>query len=95
VSAPQVPTVELIVAARRAVAWVCAEVAARGGRVQYLYAHRQSSGTRRSDPGSAIWKGVALEVERSGLLLTRPGFTVGSGRAVPESWDPRQKGVAY
>jgi peptidoglycan hydrolase-like protein with peptidoglycan-binding domain len=82
VAEPQRPTAALVEAARRAVAWVVAEVAAHGGRVRWIYAHRQSSGTRQSDPGSALWKAVALECG----LETRPGFTVGSGRAIPEAW---------
>jgi hypothetical protein len=95
VSEPQRPTAALVEAAKRAVRWVCAEVAANGGKVQYLYAHRQSSASRQSDPGSAIWKGVALACEMTGLLATRPGFTVGTGRAIPEAWDERQVEVDY
>lgn len=87
--APQTPTPELIEAARRAVAWVVAEVAAHGGRVLYLYAHRQSSADRVSDPGSALWQAVALEVEREGLVETRPGYTVGTGLPIPREWDAR------
>jgi hypothetical protein len=93
--APQRPTEELIAAARRAVECVCAEVAAHGGRVRYLFAHRQSSSSRQSDPGSAIWQAVALELEREGVLETRPGYVVGDGRPIPEAWDPRCKGVGY
>jgi hypothetical protein len=91
VAEPQTPTPALVEAARRTVAWVVAEVAAHGGQVRWIYAHRQSSGTRQSDPGSALWRAVALECG----LETRPGFTVGTGRAIPEAWDPRQVEVDY
>jgi hypothetical protein len=89
VKEPQRPTPELIEAARRAVRWICAEVAARGGRVRYLYAHRQSRASRVSDPGEVLWREVALYCEREGLLSTRPGYVVGTGRAIPKEWDPR------
>jgi hypothetical protein len=95
VAEPQRPTAELVEATKRAVRWVVAEVAAHGGRVRYCFAHRQSSSSRQSDPGSAIWQAVALELEREGLVETRPGYTVGTGRVVPEAWDPRCKGVGY
>jgi hypothetical protein len=83
---PQRPTPELIEAARRAVRWICAEVAAHGGKIHYLYAHRQSRASRLSDPGQVLWREVALWAEREGLVLTRPGYTVGDGRAVPREW---------
>jgi hypothetical protein len=86
VSAPQRPTAALVEAALRAVRWVVEEVKANGGTVRYLYAHRQSSGTRQSDPGSALWRAVALDLEREGLVETRPGYTVGTGRAIPREW---------
>jgi hypothetical protein len=86
VDAPQRPTPELIEAARRAVRWICAEVAARGGRVRYLYAHRQSRASRLSDPGQVLWREVALWAEAEGLLETRPGYTVGTGRPIPAAW---------
>jgi peptidoglycan hydrolase-like protein with peptidoglycan-binding domain len=89
VSAPQRPTAALVEAARRAVRWVVEEVAAHGGRVRWCYAHRQSRASRVSDPCKVLWREVALEVEREGLLETRPGFTVGTGRPIPREWDAR------
>jgi hypothetical protein len=86
---PQVPTPALLEAARRAIRWACAEVAANGGKIRFLHAHRQASKDRRSDPGSRIWAEVALALEAEGLLSTRPGYVVGTGRAIPKEWDPR------
>jgi peptidoglycan hydrolase-like protein with peptidoglycan-binding domain len=81
VSAPQ------LTATRDAIRWICAEVARHGGRIQKLYAHRQSSGSRRSDPGSALWQGVAVWARETLGLETPLGETRGSGRAIPREWD--------
>jgi hypothetical protein len=84
---PQRPTPELIEAARRAVRWIVAEVGARGGKVRYCFSHRQSSDTRQSDPGSAIWQAVGLWAQSElGLSDGGPGFRVGDGRPIPEAW---------
>lgn len=93
---PQVPTKELIEAARATVRWICQEVERHGGRVEKLFAHRQASRQRLSDPGSALWQGVALPLQ-SELKLSDggPGFTLGNGRPIPERWDSSRLGVRY
>jgi N-acetyl-anhydromuramyl-L-alanine amidase AmpD len=93
---PQEPTAELIDAAKATVRWICKEVERHGGRVQRLLAHRQSSGDRQSDPGSALWKSVALPLHTELTLDDGgPGYTVGKGYPIPEAWDPTRGGVKY
>lgn len=47
-------------------------VKSRGGQIKYLHAHRQTSNTRRSDPGEVIWRTIAIPaMEKHGLT---PGF---------------------
>lgn len=67
---------------------------ALGMPLTHAVAHRQSSPTRRSDPGEAIWKRIVLDfaerelgmqVELDRVLDTRSG----PGRPIPHAWDPR------
>ncbi len=89
-------TAEAMESARQLVRWIVAEVALRGGKVGALVAHRQSSGSRRNDPGSAIWQHVALPLHAElGLSDGGVGFKIGTGMAIPEAWDERCKGVEY
>ncbi len=93
---PQVPTAELIEAAKATVRWIRDEVARHGGRIELLVAHRQASVDRQSDPGSALWQRVALPLhEELGLSDGGAGYTVGDGLPIPEAWDPRRVGVKY
>jgi hypothetical protein len=90
------PTPAQLEAVRAAIRWVCHEVADKGGKVTALVAHRQSSDTRRNDPGSAIWKAVALPMHAElGLSDGGPGFKIGNGRPIPEAWDPSRVGIKY
>lgn len=85
-------------ATMEAIVWICNEVEAHGGRVKVLVAHRQSSSTRRSDPGSAIWQRIALPMHADlGLKLKDggKGFKIGKGRPIPEAWNPKYKGIKY
>jgi antitoxin (DNA-binding transcriptional repressor) of toxin-antitoxin stability system len=93
---PQAPTPELIAAARAAIRWIVAEVARHGGQVARLVAHRQASADRRGDPGSALWRAVAMPMfEELGLDDGGPGYQIGTGLAIPEAWDPARRGVGY
>lgn len=84
-----------ITAAHQVIRWVHSEVVQHGGELTALVAHRQSSKSRRSDPGEAIWRHVALPMHAElGLSDGGAGFEIG-GYAVPEAWDPRCKGVRY
>lgn len=84
-------TPEAMSAARELVRWLCT----RNTGIKVLVAHRQSSKDRRNDPGSEIWRQVALPLHAElGLSDGGVGFEIG-GYAVPESWDSRCKGVRY
>ncbi len=64
-----------------------------GMPIEYVHAHRQSSATRRADPGEELWKRVVLEFGVPVLgLTTEPARTLpgrnGDGRPIPLEWDP-------
>ena len=89
-------TPEAVEATKALIRWIVAEVAAHGGQVRALVAHRQSSATRRNDPGSAIWQAVALPMHAElGLSDGGVGFAIDGGKPIPEAWDPRCVGVRY
>jgi hypothetical protein len=93
---PLTPTAAQIEAARIAVEFVIEAVAAEGGCVRFIHAHRQSSCMRQGDPGSAIWREVGLWAQQHlGLEDGGPGWTVGDGLPIPEAWDPRRVGIRY
>lgn len=64
-----------------------------GCNIRFIYAHRQSSWTRRSDPGEGIWKWVVMDygVKVLGLEAV-PNRVWGKGRPIPVEWD-RAHGV--
>lgn len=92
----QSPTDAQIESLKIAVRWIAAEVAAKSGvPMKALVAHRQSSDTRRNDPGSAIWA-VAIELMKELKLSDGgPKFKIGDGLPIPEAWDPSRKGIPY
>lgn len=60
-----------------------------GCPIEYVYAHRQSSPSRMSDPGWEIWQTVVLDFAVKKLKLkTQNAFTVGGGKPIPKQWDP-------
>jgi hypothetical protein len=88
-------TPEAALAARYAIGWICRRVAEHFGKVTALVAHRQSSKSRRNDPGSEAWTRVALPMHAElGLSDGGPGFEIG-GYPIPEEWDPSRKGIKY
>jgi N-acetyl-anhydromuramyl-L-alanine amidase AmpD len=88
---PHRATDEQIAAARSVVGWICREIAAQGGSVRYLFAHRQASSDRRADPGSRVWQEVALWCQQQYALSDGgPGHAVGSGYPIPREWDSRR-----
>lgn len=93
---PETPTPELVKAAQETIRWVFATVTRHGGHLRYLYAHRQSKGSRRADPGQELWQAVALPMMAElGLEDGGLGYCRGSGRPIPEAWDARHVGSAY
>lgn len=84
---PQYLTPESALALEQTIRWVHDDVAARGGSITKLVAHRQASASRRSDPGEAIWKAAAPIAAEFGLTSGGPGFKLGDGRPIPREWD--------
>jgi len=59
-----------------------------GMPIEFIHAHRQSSATRRSDPGEELWNRVVLDFAVPVLgLKTEPGHTLRKGRPIPLEWD--------
>jgi len=81
-------TQEQIDAAKDAIRFIVREVESNGGKIEAVFAHRQSSNQRQGDPGSEIWKQIGLWAQDEGLN-NNPGFTVGSGMPLPVDWDHR------
>lgn len=74
-------------AARSALAWLVEQGRSEGMPIEFIYAHRQSSSTRRADPGEELWVKVVEEFAIPKLDLTpRYGYVVGSGNPIPVSW---------
>lgn len=93
---PQRPTEVQMAAVRDLIRFIDERVRQNGGKLKALVAHRQASENRRNDPGSAIWKGVALPMsEELGLNDGGPGFRLSNGYPIPEEWDPKRKGYRY
>jgi hypothetical protein len=67
-------------------------VAANGGEIKYIGAHRQSSDSRRSDPGSAIWKVARMCMDEFGL---QEAATMDPGMDIPDAWSGEDRGVEY
>lgn len=67
-------------------------VLAHGGRIRHHVAHRQSSLDRRSDPGSELWRRVAMVLNREGGHDDFGGRAFG-GREIPTAWDPAARGA--
>ncbi len=89
-------TPEMIAASWETIRWICREVARHGGEVGALVSHRQSSDTRRHDPGEIIWREIALPMMAElGLSDGGVGFCLSGGRPNPEAWDPSRKGIKY
>lgn len=84
-----ITTPESIEAARAGVKLLVDEGRKMGMPIEFIHAHRQSSVTRRSDPGEELWKKVVLEYAVPELgLKTETRLTIGNGRPIPEEWDP-------
>lgn len=86
-------TNDTLEAACAALKYMVEEGRKMGMPIEWIYAHRQSSATRRGDPGAELWTRCVLMYAVPILgLKTDPGLTVGKGRPVPISWDANGKG---
>jgi len=92
-SEPETPVSdEVITSGRLAIKTLVDLGRAEGMPIQLIWAHRQSSPTRRSDPGEALWRALVvdyavpvlgLSVEPEAVLRSRKGEP---GRPIPEAW---------
>lgn len=89
-----------IEAARAALRFLVEEGRKAGMPIQFVHAHRQSSPSRRADPGEEIWKALVvdyavpvlgLKVELSKVLVSKSRKSPGPGRPVPSQWDSLSK----
>lgn len=79
--------------ARRGIAELITRGRALGMPITRIVAHRQSSASRRADPGQAIWRHVVLEYAVAVLgLLEVPTEHVGDGSPIPPEWSPHGVG---
>jgi hypothetical protein len=59
-----------------------------GCPIQFIVAHRQSSSSRRSDPGQEFWEDVVLAYAVKVLgLVPIQSLKMGGGRPIPKEWD--------
>lgn len=91
---PDELTEMLVATAQRALRELVERGRAEGMPIRYLWAHRQSSGSRRSDPGEEPWRRIAIEYGQRELglelqpALALPSRSSGHGRPIPRAWDP-------
>jgi hypothetical protein len=94
---PDGVTSTIVDCARAALRWLVEEGRRSGMPLTNIYAHRQSSTKRRSDPGQELWERVVLEYAVPELgLRTHPLLSIGNGktrgRPIPRAWDPTGQG---
>lgn len=53
-------TAELVENGRALIRFIVETVAAQGGEIRHIHAHRQTSRSRTSDPGELIWKALGV-----------------------------------
>ncbi len=88
---PSELTPEMIAGLRRAVRYIIQEVAAAGGSIGHIYAHRQGRGAKSNCPGAAIWQSVGVWAQTELGLGNGPGleYVRKDGKPIPPAWDPR------
>lgn len=83
-------------AARIALKYLVDEGRKMGMPIDFIYAHRQSSATRRADPGAEIWQKIVLGYAIPELgLQVKNSYINGDGRAIPKEWDPIGSTTGY
>jgi peptidoglycan hydrolase-like protein with peptidoglycan-binding domain len=69
--------------------WLEGEFAGHGATWRMVHAHRQASAAREADPGSKVWKEIAMPwMARLGATDGGPKFKIGKGRTIPRQWNP-------
>lgn len=78
-----------VACARQGITELVTRGRALGCPIRHVWAHRQSAGDRRDDPGREIWKRVVLEHAVAVLgLIPQQSVHLKDGRSIPVSWDP-------
>lgn len=85
-------TPAIILAGQSALRWLVLEGRREGMPIDRLWAHRQSSGTRRADPGEGLWSAVAEPIAAELGLRIDYAATLGEGRPIPVAWSPNGVG---
>lgn len=78
-----------IEAGRKAILELASLARSAGCPLKYIYAHRQSSGSRRADPGEWLWKELAPFAETRVGLAPMLDYVIDDGRPIPSQWDSR------
>jgi N-acetyl-anhydromuramyl-L-alanine amidase AmpD len=64
-----------------------------GAEWKHVWAHRQSSASRRRDPGQEIWTHIGRDwMEALGLSSESLGRSHGTGCPIPKQWDREGEG---
>jgi len=81
----------MIAGLRRAIRYIIQEVAAAGGSIEQIYAHRQGRGAKSNCPGAAIWRQAGVWAQTELGLGNGPGleYVRKDGKPIPPAWDPR------
>lgn len=91
---PDAVTSTIVDTARAALRWLVETGRAEGCPIEHVYAHRQSSGKRKSDPGEELWARVVEEYAipvlglRAHHALAIDSKKSGRGRPIPIQWSP-------
>lgn len=81
---------------RAALRYLVEEGRRQGAPIRYVWAHRQASDSRRSDPGEELWRKLVVEYGRPILGLEVQAWRIwGDGRPLPKAWDPGAAAVDY
>lgn len=92
-------TIEQVRATCQLIRWQHYCIARDGGQETVIVAHRQSSGSRRNDPGSKAWQSIALPMlQELKLSDGGKGFVLAGkdgGYPIPQEWDPSKTGIKY
>lgn len=84
-----------LMSTRALVKYYCDLVAANGGQIEFIRAHRQSHRSRVSDPGERIWKNVGIWAQQELYLSSDANFRIGSGNPLPDVWTGENNGIPY
>ncbi len=81
-------TSEQIAAVKELVRYLHKLLVSNGSGLDFIHAHRQATDDRTPDPGSKVWKEIALPLMTElSLSDGGPGWVVGKGMPIPKDWD--------